>query len=485
MSATAQAKAADIAPPEAAASETTPLLANANDVEDASPASSNDEFTGDEMTTGQLLLLCACRIVDPIAFFAVFPYIKAMVQENGKLPEEEVGNYTGLIESLYSIAQMLVLVHWARLADRIGRKKVLIISLLGTAVGPALFGLTTSIPQMAAMRSIAGFFSGSALIIRTMIGDGVPREKQPTAYSWFAFATNMGILIGPIVGGVLVNPAKQFPSLFGHNAFLKANPYALPGFVVGGLSAVCALLVFIFVKETLDVDKVAKPMSEGGDASQQAMTIREMFTNSNVRAALLAYFNASLLGCCFTALLPLVLATSVRLGGLQLGESQIAVFMASQGAAQATWLLAIFPVLQRRWGTKNVLMVCAYAYFAFLPGYPLLNALLRIDTEASIAAFWTLIPVTALIGPGVAMVFTAVQLALNDASPNTQSLGQLNAVALTVAGGMRAVAPALSTVIYAVGIEHQYLWGQFGWLTMVPLVAAFPFIIRGLADSPK
>lgn len=142
-----------------------------------------------------------------------------MVKRNGDLPDSDVGFYSGVIESIFSAAQTLVLIFWGRLADKIGRKPVLIYSLCGTAVGPALFGIATSIPQMMLFRCLGGVFSGSGLIIRTMIGDHTTPETQATAFSWFAVASNIGIFLGPIIGGSLADPAAQYPSVFGGVAF--------------------------------------------------------------------------------------------------------------------------------------------------------------------------------------------------------------------------------------------------------------------------
>ncbi|AEO56067.1 hypothetical protein MYCTH_2125036 [Thermothelomyces thermophilus ATCC 42464] len=52
----------------------------------------------------QVLLLCFARMMEPIAFFSIFPFVAQMVQRNGRLPESDVGFYSGLIKSLFSAA---------------------------------------------------------------------------------------------------------------------------------------------------------------------------------------------------------------------------------------------------------------------------------------------------------------------------------------------------------------------------------------------
>lgn len=108
----------------------------------------------------QIFLLCLTRLVEPIAFFSIFPYITYMIERIG-VEKEDVGFYTGLIESLFSATQMCVMILWGKASDRFGRKPCLVLSIFGAAVGTALFGTSTTIWQLILYRCIAGAFSGT------------------------------------------------------------------------------------------------------------------------------------------------------------------------------------------------------------------------------------------------------------------------------------------------------------------------------------
>jgi len=84
-------------------------------------------------------------------------------------------------------------------------------------------------------------------------------------------------------------------------------------------------------------------------------------------------------------------------------------------------------------------------------------------------AFWAVVLPTSVLGAGVAMSFTAVQLALNDISPSHLTLGTLNALALTINSGIRAVAPGLFASIYATGVRMHILGGQLAWIILIVL----------------
>lgn len=57
------------------------------------------------MPVGQIILLCYASLVDPIAYFAIFPFINEMIFRTGDLDESDVGFWSGLIESLFSVVQ--------------------------------------------------------------------------------------------------------------------------------------------------------------------------------------------------------------------------------------------------------------------------------------------------------------------------------------------------------------------------------------------
>lgn len=212
--------------------ERTPLLTSVEPLpiaEPASPSQQHDNQNDDisetqqeneaEETPGsrsQIFLLCYTAVVEPIAFFGIFPYINFMIEKVGHVPKEEVGFYSGLIESLFSATQMCVLILWGKVcidscvwrtiakivqaSDRYGRKPPLIISLVGVAISMTLFGMSQSLWQMIAMRCLAGIFAGTVVTVRAMLSENSTKSTQAMAFSYFAFARNLGLFVGPLLG---------------------------------------------------------------------------------------------------------------------------------------------------------------------------------------------------------------------------------------------------------------------------------------------
>lgn len=165
----------------------------------------------------------------------------------------------------------------------------------------------------------------------------------------------------------------------------------------------------------------------------------------------------------------------------------ISVFMGLGGLAQSLWLLIAFPWLQARMGTKWVLKICARAYPVFFALYPIFNLILRYKLTV---LFWATGPLAIMVGSGVAMSFTGIQLALNDVSPGPEVLGTLNALALTLVSGTRAFSPALFASLFATSVGSGVLGGHAIWILMTALALGFTIIVQWLPeptreDAPK
>ncbi|KAJ5266946.1 hypothetical protein N7478_009754 [Penicillium angulare] len=448
----------------------------------------NDE--GKPLPLRQILFLCYARAIEPLAFFSIFPYVSQMVQDNGNVSDTDVGFYSGVIESLFSLTQAVVMLFWGRLADRIGRKPVLVFSLIGVTIATSLFGMAKSIDQMILFRCIAGVFAGTIVTIRTMIAEHSTPSTQARAFSWFAFSGNLGIFFGPLLGGALVDPVRHWPSIFGDNRFFQHYPYALSSFVVALVGATAALSSALFVEETLKKEPVITA-GDGETAENQPlvkhhdMSTLELIKAPGVGIVIYTYGHIMILAFAYTAIVPVFWSTPVHLGGYGFTPMQNSLLMGMNGAAQAAWLLLVFPPLQKRIGSNGVIRLCAAAYPAFLLSCPLGNVLLRAGTTASTNVFWIFVPISLVIGCGVSMSFTAIQLVVNDVSPSPKVLGTLNALALTGISVLRALTPALSTSLFAIGARTQLVGGHAIWILLALFASGLLLVVKHLPAPMK
>ena len=397
---------------------------------------------------------------------------------------------------------MLVMILWGKAADRFGRKPVLVLSLVGVSVATSIFGLATTIWEMILFRCLAGVFAGTIVTVRTMISEHSTQKTQAVAFSWFAFTGNLGILFGPLIGGAFAQPAEQFPGLFGDIAFFVKYPYALPSIVTGAIGLVITVCCALFLEETLP-SKSGKAPHNDAEASivvaeanvdvpeasvlvaatkPAASSTWELVKAPGVAIVLYTYSHIMLLAFAYTAIVPVWWFTPVAFGGFGFTPLQISIFLAYNGLAQALWILLVFPPLQHRVGTNAVLRLCAAAYPVFFLLAPVQNMLLRSGDPVLTKIFWISTPIVLGAGCGVSMSFTAIQLALNDASPSPQVLGTLNALSLALVSGIRSFSPALFASLFAVGAKTQWLDGYAIWLLMAAMAAGFTIVSRYLPD---
>jgi hypothetical protein len=113
----------DASPATKSNDETTPLLTHVDPTpidESVDPSQQQDYIDDDDedkdkpLPKAQIFLLCYAVCAAPIAFFSIFPYINFMIERVGGVDTEDVGFYSGLIESLFSATQMCVMILWGK-----------------------------------------------------------------------------------------------------------------------------------------------------------------------------------------------------------------------------------------------------------------------------------------------------------------------------------------------------------------------------------
>jgi hypothetical protein len=98
------------------------------------------------------------------------------------------------------------------------------------------------------------------------------------------------------------------------------------------------------------------------------------------------------------------LFTSPALGGFGLSPFSISLFIGLGGLAQAIWTLIIFPPIQARIGTGNLMRLCAVAWLPFFAVYSICNLFLR---KGFTVAFWAVAPTFLVIFSGISMSYSA------------------------------------------------------------------------------
>ncbi|GGL08928.1 MFS transporter [Caulobacter rhizosphaerae] len=147
--------------------------------------------------------------------------------------------------SAYSLGQFIAEPFWGRLSDRIGRRPVLIVTILANTLSYLALAFAPNIAWAFAIRLASGFGSGNISTIQGYMADVTPPEKRAGRMGLLGAAFGMGFVVGPTLGGLLPGLAEAF----GHSDTGRLA-FQIPLLTAAVLAAIAALGVFLFVVES-------------------------------------------------------------------------------------------------------------------------------------------------------------------------------------------------------------------------------------------
>ena len=187
-----------------------------------------------------LFVLFLTVFIDLVGFGIVIP-ILPLYAEHFQASPVAIGWLTGI----YSGMQIIFTPILGKLSDRFGRRPVLFISVVGTAIGFALMGTAQSLALLFAGRIIAGITGGNISIPQAYIADVTAPEKRSRAMGMIGAAFGLGFTFGPLIGGVM-----------------SRISYSAPFFFAAGLAVINAALVYFILPESLSREHRARPHEE-------------------------------------------------------------------------------------------------------------------------------------------------------------------------------------------------------------------------------
>ena len=143
-----------------------------------------------------------------------------------------------LMFSAYSLGQFVAEPFWGRLSDRIGRKPVLMITILANAAGYLALAFVPNIWLAIAVRLFTGLGAGNISTVQGYVADVTPPELRAGRMGLIGAAFGLGFIVGPGLGGLLTRPD------------LGTLGYQLPIFVAAGLCLLAALGVAVLLRES-------------------------------------------------------------------------------------------------------------------------------------------------------------------------------------------------------------------------------------------
>lgn len=201
------------------------------------------------------------------SFSLVMPFMALYVEQLGA-PKNKVEWYAGLAVSLSALTSALIAPVWGRLADRYGRKPMMVRASLVMTFTMGGLAFVPNVFWLLVLRILNGLFSGYVPNSTALIASQAPKNRSGYALGTLATGVIGGSLVGPLLGGVLAE-------ILGiRQVFL----------LVGFILLICNLMTVFLVKE--DFQPVTKA---------EALSTRELFSSIKDKQILIGLFVTSMI----------------------------------------------------------------------------------------------------------------------------------------------------------------------------------------------
>ena len=164
-----------------------------------------------------------------VGFQFFSPFLPLYIRELGVTDPAKIALWSGLQAAVTPAMSGILSPVFGRLADRFGRKMMLIRSLVGFVVIVAAMGLVTSVQQLFLARVIMGFFAGFTPMVMALATTAAPKDKVPAAIGMVQSAQLLSVAVGPAIGGYV---ASHFGIRYAFFATAGLCALALVGLIV-------------------------------------------------------------------------------------------------------------------------------------------------------------------------------------------------------------------------------------------------------------
>ncbi|KAK6599828.1 major facilitator superfamily transporter [Botrytis cinerea] len=458
----------------------------------------------------QLAILTCARLSEPLVQTSLRSYIFYQLKSfDPSLPDSTIASQAGIMAGSFALAQLTTAMLWGRFSDRSGRKRVLLIGLSGTAISCLGFGFAQNFWQALIFRMIGGALNGNVGVMRTMISEIVKEKKyQSRAFLILPMCGNIGTIIGPILGGILADPAGSYPSIFGGIKWLEKYPYAPPNLLSALFLASASLAVIFALEEThemyahkedwgINAGRAVKcffrRLRRGNNSKGEYTAISSTASSPTIGPTPITPKSPS-------ALLPgividyrsvkfsHIMCTSVYnpsqtlkslpadytphppfkfTGGIGLPPRDVGLAMSILGMIGITMQLFLYPIVNARLGTVRSWRIFLYGFpiaYTLAPFLSLIPSASPPPSQKTGPVIWISLTFVLLIQT-ISRTFAgpATTILINNCSPHPSVLGTIHGIGQTASSAARTVGPALGGYLYGVGLSHGYV-GLVFWV---------------------
>lgn len=156
-----------------------------------------------------LIVIYAAIVLDAVGIGLIFPILPALLSE--VTHAGNVAPYIGIMTALYAAVQFVFAPVLGALSDRVGRRPVLLISLLGAAINYLLLAFAGTLALLFVGRAIAGLTSANVSVATAYITDISEEDQRARRFGLLNAMFGIGFIVGPVLGGTLGDHWLRLP----------------------------------------------------------------------------------------------------------------------------------------------------------------------------------------------------------------------------------------------------------------------------------
>ncbi|XP_057457735.1 protein ZINC INDUCED FACILITATOR-LIKE 1-like [Lotus japonicus] len=399
----------------------------------------------EDVTFWNLLSIWMVVLCNSLPIASLYPYIYFMVDDfNVAKREEDISTYAGYVGSAYMLGRALTSVLWGIIADRYGRKPVIISGIISVIIFSTLFGLSTNFWMAVFMRFVLGSLNGLLGPMMAYCTEIFREEKQALGLSTFSAAWGIGLVLGPALGGYLAQPTLKYPHLFPSDSFWDKFPYFLPSFTISAFSSAVAIAC-IWFPETLhnhphsdETNEETEALETGKSGTDKEKIIQKdgnLLLNFPLMSSIIVYSIFSLHDSAYQEIFSLWAVSPQRLGGLSFTTDHVGNILTITGTGLMIYQISLYPSLHKACGTVRIALITGVLSIPLLQSYPFIAMLsgILLNLVISIASVLKNILTVSII--------TSLFLLVNGSVEQHQR-GAANGISMTSMSVFKAIGPA-------------------------------------------
>ena len=222
----------------------------------------------------RLAVLLACVFVTMIGFgitLPVLPFYTERLALRSGATAADVAMQVGLLTAVYPLMQLIFAPLWGRWSDSIGRRRLVLLGVAGTAAGQLLFALAGSLAGLYGARVLGGILSSAIFpAAAAYVADATTERSRGRGMAWLGTATSLGVVVGPALGGLLGRTGWEVTNRTGA---VLVSGFAVPFLAAAALATVALLGASVWLPESRPATGEVPSRASGAETAP-AMTER-------------------------------------------------------------------------------------------------------------------------------------------------------------------------------------------------------------------